>query len=66
MIAKGLLIAKGVLIMAVQPQKMKTLYLMQILLQRTDEKHLMSANDIVIALQEYGSFGEIICVRTNQ
>jgi len=40
--------------MAVQPQKMKTLYLMQILLQRTDEKHLMSANDIVTALQEYG------------
>lgn len=40
--------------MSLQPQKMKTLYLMQILLQRTDEKHLMSANDMVMALQEYG------------
>ncbi|MDO4531974.1 MAG: WYL domain-containing protein [Bacillota bacterium] len=33
---------------------MKTLYLMRILLQRTDEKHLMAANDLVLALQEYG------------
>jgi len=40
--------------MAVQPQKMKTLCLMQILLQRTDEKHMMSAVDLVAALQEYG------------
>lgn len=40
--------------MAVQPQKMKTLCLMQILLQRTDEKHMMTANDLAAALQEYG------------
>ena len=40
--------------MAVQPQKMKTLCLMQILLQRTDEKHMMSAVDLAGALQEYG------------
>lgn len=40
--------------MAVQPQKMKTLCLMQILMQRTDEKHMMTANDLVAALQEYG------------
>ena len=40
--------------MAVQSNKMKTLYLMQILLQRTDEKHMMSANELATALQEYG------------
>lgn len=40
--------------MAVQPQKMKTLYLMKILLDRTDEKHMMSANDLASALLEYG------------
>lgn len=40
--------------MAVQSQKMKILCLMQILLQRTDEKHLMSATDLCNALQEYG------------
>ena len=40
--------------MAVQSNKMKTLFLMQILLQRTDEKHMMSANDLAAALQEYG------------
>lgn len=40
--------------MAVQTQKMKILCLMQILLQRTDEKHLMSAADLSAALQEYG------------
>ena len=40
--------------MAVQPQKMKTLCLMQILMQRTDEKHMMTANDLATALQEYG------------
>ena len=40
--------------MAVQPQKMKTLCLMQILMQRTDEKHMMTANDLAAALQEYG------------
>lgn len=40
--------------MAVQSNKMKTLYLMQILLQRTDEKHMMSANELAAALQEYG------------
>lgn len=40
--------------MAVQSNKMKTLFLMQILLQRTDEKHMMSANELAAALQEYG------------
>lgn len=40
--------------MAVQSNKMKTLYLMQILLQRTDEKHMMFANELAAALQEYG------------
>lgn len=40
--------------MAVQSNKMKILYLMQILLQRTDEKHMMSANELAAALQEYG------------
>ena len=33
---------------------MKTLCLMQILMQRTDEKHMMTANDLAAALQEYG------------
>ncbi|MGN0136831.1 MAG: helix-turn-helix transcriptional regulator [Anaerotignum sp.] len=45
---------EGGVIMAIQPQKMKTLYLMEILLQRTDEKHILSANDLAAALQEYG------------
>lgn len=40
--------------MAVQSNKMKTLFLMQILLQQTDEKHMMSANELAAALQEYG------------
>lgn len=40
--------------MSVQPQKMKTLYLMKILLERTDEKHMLSANDLSAALLEYG------------
>lgn len=40
--------------MAVQPQKMKTLFLMKILLDRTDETHMMSANELVSALLEYG------------
>ena len=40
--------------MAVQSQKMKILCLMQILLQRTDENHMMSATDLCNALQEYG------------
>lgn len=40
--------------MTVQPQKMKTLCLMQLLLERTDEKHMMTANELATALQEYG------------
>lgn len=40
--------------MAVQSQKMKTLYLMQILLERTDEAHRMTAGELAAALQEYG------------
>ena len=37
-----------------QSQKMKTLCLMQILLQRTDEAHRMTAGELAAALQEYG------------
>lgn len=40
--------------MPVQPQKMKTLYLMQILLQRTDENNMMTASELAAALREYG------------
>ena len=40
--------------MAVQPQKMKTLYLMRILLEKTDEKHMMTANELASALLDYG------------
>jgi len=44
--------------MAVQTQKMKLLRIMQILLERTDEKHIMSASDLLVALQEYGITAE--------
>jgi len=44
--------------MAVQTQKMKLLRIMQILLDRTDEKHIMSASDLLAALQEYGITAE--------
>lgn len=44
--------------MTVQPQKMKTLYLMQILLERTDEKHILTAKELAAALQEYGYLAE--------
>lgn len=40
--------------MAAQPQKMKTLYLMRILLEKTDEKHMMTANELAFALLDYG------------
>ena len=44
--------------MAVQVQKKKILYLMHILCERTDETHIMSANDLCMALQEYGISAE--------
>ncbi len=40
--------------MAGQSQKIKILYLMKILLTRTDEDHLLSAKDLCEALEEYG------------
>ena len=40
--------------MAGQSQKLKILYLMKILLTRTDEDHLLSAKDLCDALAEYG------------
>lgn len=41
--------------MAVQMQKLKTLYLMQILLERTDEENLLNATELCNILnQEYG------------
>lgn len=41
--------------MAVMDQKLRTLYLMDIMLQRTDEEHLMNASDLCRILdQEYG------------
>ena len=40
--------------MAGQSQKLKILYLMNILLTRTDEEHLLSAKDLCDALAEYG------------
>ncbi len=39
--------------MATQSNKLKILYLMDILLERTDEKHIMSAADLCAALKEY-------------
>lgn len=44
--------------MAVQSQKKKILCLMQILLERTDENHIMSAGDLCVALREYGVLAE--------
>ena len=44
--------------MAVQNQKKKLLSLMQILRERTDENHLMSATDLCNALEEYGITAE--------
>lgn len=44
--------------MAVQTQKKKILCLMQILLERTDDEHSMSANDLCKALKEYGLSAE--------
>lgn len=40
--------------MAGSSLKLKTLYLMKILLEKTDESHLMSAADLSAALSEYG------------
>ena len=40
--------------MAVSSVKLRTLYIMRILLEKTDERHFMSAADIGKALAEYG------------
>ncbi len=40
--------------MAISNTKLKTLYIMKILLERTDENHVMSAADLVKALSSYG------------
>ena len=45
-------------LMALQNQKLKILCLMDILLKRTDEKHIMSATDLCSALKEYGISAE--------
>ncbi len=37
--------------MAVQDQKLRTLYIMDILLERTDEKHMLNANEIIQILK---------------
>ncbi|MBQ7796228.1 MAG: WYL domain-containing transcriptional regulator [Lachnospiraceae bacterium] len=44
--------------MAGPNQKMKILYLLQILRERTDENHIMSATDLSNALKEYGISAE--------
>ena len=44
--------------MAVQNQKRKLLCLMQILLEATDEEHIMSAADLCKALEGYGIYAE--------
>lgn len=44
--------------MAVQNQKKKLLCLMQILLEATDEEHIMSAADLCKALEGYGIYAE--------
>lgn len=45
--------------MAVQRNKMRLLYLMRILLERTDEEHVMTASELVRALEgEYGIAAE--------
>ena len=44
--------------MAVQIQKKKILCLMQILMERTDENHMLSASELCEALQEYGISAE--------
>ena len=44
--------------MAGANQKLKILYLLQILRERTDENHIMSATDLCKALEEYGISAE--------
>ena len=44
--------------MAVQVQKLKILYLMQILLEQTNEKHMMTAQELCNALDVYGISAE--------
>jgi len=39
--------------MAMQNSKLKILYLMDILLNRTDEEHIMTATELCAALKEY-------------
>ena len=38
----------------VNPQRLRTLYVMRILLEYSDENHLLSSSDIVRRLREYG------------
>lgn len=40
--------------MAVSDTKLRMLYLMKILLERTDEENIMSSEDLVSALRSYG------------
>ena len=44
--------------MAAQNQKIKILYLMKILMERTDEKHIMNAQELCDALKSYGVSAE--------
>ena len=44
--------------MAGQSQKMKLLCILQILRERTDENHVMSAADLCRVLEEYGVSAE--------
>ena len=44
--------------MASQNQKIKILYLMKILMERTDEKHIMNAQELCDALKVYGVSAE--------
>lgn len=44
--------------MAIQTQKIKILYIMKILQEQTDEEHIMTANELMAALSEYGISAE--------
>ena len=44
--------------MAIQTQKIKILYIMKILHEKTDEDHVMTASELMAALSEYGISAE--------
>lgn len=44
--------------MAIQTQKLKILYIMKILHEQTDEEHIMTANELMTTLSEYGISAE--------